>query len=149
MSFPVLTPAAAWLDPNRLRCYSRPLSCVIPVRMPASLARHGNPDASKISNRKGAPSGRCSSFQQCLMAFDRRPVEAQSADFVRQITGSVYQLILPVIRIFLCNFARRRRRRNASSVYIMTSCVGCTRPTPDGWMLVTLHLPGSAILLAK
>jgi hypothetical protein len=68
---------------------------------------------------------------------------------VRRITESVYQLILPLIRIFLCNFARRRRRRNASSLYIMTSSLECTCPTPDGWMLVTVHLPGSAILLAK
>jgi hypothetical protein len=66
-----------------------------------------------------------------------------------QMTGTVYRLILPLIRIFLCNFARRRRRRNASSVYITTSCLECPRPTPAGWMLVTLHLPGSAMLLAK
>ena len=66
-----------------------------------------------------------------------------------QMAGTIYQRILPLIRIFLCNFARRRCRRNASSVYITTSCLDRTCPTPGGWMLVTLHLPGSVILLAK
>jgi len=68
---------------------------------------------------------------------------------VPQMTGTVYRSSLPLITIFLCNFARRRRRRNASSVYITTSCLECPPPTPAGWMLVTMHLPGSATLLAK